>query len=66
MRLSASSMAFDAEQTLPFPPGGRNMAEYQRRHHLPSVGTAANKIPYQRQHKGTGCLQSESTLPHNS
>ena len=25
MRLPASSMAFDAEQTLPFPPGGRNM-----------------------------------------
>lgn len=25
MRLPASSMTFDAEQTLPFPPDGRNM-----------------------------------------
>lgn len=66
MRLPASSKAYDAEQTLPFPPGGRNMAEYQRRHHLSSVGSAANKIPYQRQHKSTGCLQSESTPTLNS
>ena len=44
MRLPASSKAYDAEQTLPFPPGGRNTDRMPKAHLLSSGGASANGI----------------------
>lgn len=52
MRLPASSKAYDAEQTLPFPPGGRNTDRMPKA----SGGASANGISIPRG-------QDRSTLP---